>query len=181
MDAPTPPHTSLFLDLLGPQAAALPPRVRQLHALPMPVELRGRAQAQSARGLPARLCAFVAGLPRADGEVSVRVRFASPAAGVAVWTRVFGASTFRSRLRAVNGELHEQLGPVRIRFRLRGDAEGIVWEPLGIDVLHIPLPRMLLDGISARESERDGRYRFDVAAALPIIGLIVRYEGWLDL
>ena len=94
MDAP--PLTSLFLDLLGPQAAALPPRVRQLHALPMPVELRGRAHAQSARGLPARLCAFVAGLPRADGEVSVRVRFASPAAGVAVWTRVFGASTFDS-------------------------------------------------------------------------------------
>lgn len=179
MDAST--HTSLFLDLLGPQAAVLPPRVRQLHALPMPAELRGRAQTQAARGLLARLCALVAGLPRADGDVAVCVRFVSPAAGVEVWTREFGASTFRSRLRAVNGELHEQLGPVRIRFRLRADVDGIIWEPLAIDLLRMPLPRMLLHGISARESERDGRYRFDVAAALPIIGLIVRYEGWLDV
>lgn len=174
-------HTSLFLDLLGTQADALPPQVRHLHALSMPAELRGRAQASAARGALARLCALVAGLPRADGEVAVCVRFVSPAPGVEIWTREFGTSTFRSRLRAVNGELHEQLGPVRIRFRLRGDVQGIVWEPLGIDVLRMPLPRSLLQGVYARESQCDGRYRFDVAAALPWIGLIVRYEGWLDV
>ena len=176
-----PTHTSFFLTLLGAQADTLPPQVRHLHALPMPAELRGRAQASAARGLLARLCAFVAGLPRADGDVPVCVRLVSPASGVEIWTREFGTSTFRSRLRAVNDELHEQLGPVRIRFRLHGDAQGIVWEPLGIDVLRIPLPRSLLRGVYARESQCDGRYRFDVAAALPWIGLIVRYEGWLDL
>ena len=179
MSEPAP--TSLFLGLLGAQADALPSQVRRLHALPMPVELRGHAQASAARGLPARLCAFVAGLPRADGDVPVCVRLVSPAPGVEIWTREFGASTFRSHLRAVNGELHEQLGPVRIRFRLHGHAQGIVWEPLGIDMWRIPLPRRLLAGVSARESERDGRYRFDVTATLPWIGLIVRYEGWLDV
>lgn len=179
MDEPAP--ASLFLNLLGTQADALPSQVRRLHALPMPVELRGRAQASAARGLLARLCAFVAGLPRADGEVPACVRLVSPSPGVEIWTREFGTSTFRSRLRAVNGELHEQLGPVRIRFRLHGDAQGIVWAPLAIDVLRIPLPRRLLACVFARESEHDGRYRFDVAAALPWIGLIVRYEGWLDV
>ena len=66
-----PTHTSFFLNLLGAQADALPSQVRRLHALPMPVELRGHAQASAARGLPARLCAFVAGLPRADGHEHV--------------------------------------------------------------------------------------------------------------
>ena len=177
MDEPAP--ASLFLALLGAQAAMLPPKVRRLHALPLPAELRGRAQASAARSALARLCAFVTGLPRADGDVPVCVRFVSPEPGVEVWTREFGTSLFRSRLRAVNGELHEQLGPIRIRFRLHGDIQGIVWEPLGIDVLRLPLPRVLLRGVSARESEHGGRYRFDVAAALPLVGQIVRYQGWL--
>ncbi|MBK6434767.1 MAG: DUF4166 domain-containing protein [Rhodanobacteraceae bacterium] len=179
MDSSAP--TSIFLRLLGPQAEALPACVRRLHAAKRPAEFRGRAVAGAARSRLARLCAWVAGLPRADGEIDVRVVLTSPAPGVEVWTRKFGRSTFRSTLRAVGDELHEQLGPVRIRFRLHGDAAGIVWVPLGIDVLRLPLPLALLSGVRARESERDGRYRFDVAASLPLIGLIVRYDGWLDV
>jgi hypothetical protein len=171
----------LFLHLLGADAAQLPASVRALHALALPVTLRGRALAAAARSPLARLCAFVAGLPRADGEVAVAVTLAPAAEGGEMWTRDFGGSRFRSRLRAVDGELHEQLGPVRIRFRLHGDRDGIAWQPLAIDFLRIPLPRMLVDGVRAREFERDGRYRFDVAATLPWIGTIVRYRGWLDV
>jgi hypothetical protein len=29
------------------------------------------------------------------------------------------------------------------------------------------------------ECERDGRYRFEVEARLPLFGLLVRYSGWL--
>jgi hypothetical protein len=29
------------------------------------------------------------------------------------------------------------------------------------------------------ESERDGRYSFEVEAHLPLVGLLVRYSGWL--
>jgi hypothetical protein len=31
----------------------------------------------------------------------------------------------------------------------------------------------------AREWEEDGRFWFDVPIALPLIGLIVHYRGWL--
>lgn len=171
----------LFLALLGVQAPLLPPRVRQLHAQHMPAQFRGRAQVQSARGALAGLCARLAGLPRADGEVSVRVSFATLAGGGEAWTREFGTAIFRSALREVDGELHERFGPVQIRFRLHGSAAGIVWEPLAIQVLGLPLPRAWLAGVHARESERDGHYHFDVGAVLPWVGLLVRYEGWLDV
>ncbi len=171
---------SIFVQLLGDSVAVLPPTVRALHELPMPGEVRGRAFATSAKHPLARLCARIAGLPVVDGEIDARVTFEMPRADTEIWTRYFGKSTFRSRLRAVNGELHEQLGPIRIRFRLHGDHDGIVWQPLGIDFLRLPLPALLIRGVQARELERDGRYRFDVAAVLPLVGLIVRYDGWLD-
>jgi len=38
----------------------------------------------------------------------------------------------------------------------------------------------LFDGVRCREREREGRYEFLVEAALPLLGLIVRYEGWLE-
>jgi len=43
----------------------------------------------------------------------------------------------------------------------------------------IPLPRRLAPGGIAYESAEDGRFRFFVEITLPLIGLIVRYQGWL--
>jgi len=49
-----------------------------------------------------------------------------------------------------------------------------------VRVLGIPLPAAWFAGVHAREYERDGRYRFDVVATLPLIGLLVHYHGWLE-
>jgi hypothetical protein len=43
------------------------------------------------------------------------------------------------------------------------------------------MPASLFDGVVAREFQFDGRYRFDVRADLPVIGLLVHYIGWLDV
>jgi len=47
--------------------------------------------------------------------------------------------------------------------------------------LGVPLPARWFAGVAARESEADGRYCFDVRAALPLAGLLVHYRGWLDV
>jgi hypothetical protein len=44
----------------------------------------------------------------------------------------------------------------------------------------IPIPRALLPISVAKETAEDGRARFDVALSLPWVGLIVRYQGWLQ-
>ena len=43
----------------------------------------------------------------------------------------------------------------------------------------LPLPAGWFDGVRCREREHDGRYEFLVEARLPLVGLVVRYEGWL--
>ena len=58
---------------------------------------------------------------------------------------------------------------------------GLTWRLVRVRALGLPLPLGWFGGVRAREFERDGRYRFDVRAALPGIGLLVHYQGWLDV
>ena len=46
-------------------------------------------------------------------------------------------------------------------------------------IIGLPLPRLVHPSVRTWECERDGRYQFEVEARLPLIGLIVRYGGWL--
>ncbi len=41
------------------------------------------------------------------------------------------------------------------------------------------MPRFLLPLGVAREYEADGRFHFDVPIALPLVGPLVHYKGWL--
>ncbi len=61
------------------------------------------------------------------------------------------------------------------------DDPGLSWRLVRVRALGLPLPSGWFAGVRAREFERDGRYHFDVAAQLPVVGLLVRYRGWLDV
>ena len=42
------------------------------------------------------------------------------------------------------------------------------------------MPIALAPWITAGEHGADGRFHFDVAVAMPLIGPVVHYRGWLD-
>jgi len=72
------------------------------------------------------------------------------------------------------GATHGEVGP--------GAADpGLSWRLVRVRALGLPLPSGWFAGVRAREFERDGRYHFDVAAQLPVVGLLVRYRGWLEV
>jgi len=52
---------------------------------------------------------------------------------------------------------------------------------VSVHVVGVPLPLTWFRGITATETAIDGRYGFDVAAVVPIVGLLVSYRGWLDV
>ena len=85
----------------------------------------------------------------------------------------------RSRLREVDGLLCESMGPATFRFALRCRDGAIEWRLRSVRVLGIPVPARLFD-VAARESVLDGRYRFEVGAAIAGLGPIVAYDGTLD-
>lgn len=43
----------------------------------------------------------------------------------------------------------------------------------------IPLPMWLALHSNSYETEQDGRFSFHVETSHPVLGLIVRYQGWL--
>ena len=81
-----------------------------------------------------------------------------------------------------NGQLEERLGPMCFRFALRVENQATVWTLVGVKLLGLlPLPLAWFRGVGARESAQSGRYHFDVSAALPVVGLLIHYRGWLSV
>ena len=178
------PATSLFRQLLPAQFDALPPSVRRLHERDGLARYPGKVEVDGGRHPLARLCAWATRLPR-EGRGPLRVEIEA-AAGGERWARIIAGRAMRSRLWSHDGLLRERLGLVTFDFRLRvdtlpGAGAALVWQVASARVFGVRLPVGWFGAVGAREYERDGRYRFDVTAALPGIGRLVHYRGWLDV
>lgn len=169
----------LYRRLLGERFGALPPRVAELHDVASVSVWVGRADVRRGRSLPSRVVATLLGLPPAGFDQPLEVSFL-PDGGTEIWTRRFGHAVFRSVQYERRGLLRERVGPTTFVFALEVSSEGLSLKLEGMRLLGVPLPPFMLPPIRTRESERDGRYHFEVEAGLPLIGLLVRYEGWLE-
>jgi hypothetical protein len=115
--------------------------------------------------------------PRA-GQYHLHVTFAERD-GVERWSRAFGPYTFASALSEEGGSLIERFGPLRFRFDLPSNERGLEMRMVNWYAWRVPLPLFLAPRSCAREWEEDGRFCFDVPIALPLVGKIVHYRGWL--
>jgi hypothetical protein len=169
----------IYPRLLGPAFATLPMPLRSIHARSGRHLYRGEVEVVRGRGVLAMLCAWTTRLPpNWRGVIEVKIDAAD---GRETWTRRFGEHRMASSLWARDGLLHERLGMLRFGFRLGIEDDVIVWRVEQVHALGMPLPRRWFAGVQARESEREGRYCFDVVAALPGVGLLAGYRGWLHV
>jgi hypothetical protein len=169
----------LYRRLLGARFEALPPRVRELHDLEGPQVWTGRADVEQGASWAARAAAGLFSLPPAGPDQPLYVAF-EPVAGREVWTRTFGRSVFRSLQYERGGRLFERVGPISLVFALDASPDGLSLGLTGVRLLGVPLPHLLHPTVHTFECERDGRYRFEVESRLPLVGLLVRYSGWLE-
>jgi hypothetical protein len=175
---------SLYRQLLAARFDQLPPTLRALHDRSGCRRYHGKVEVDRGDGMVSRLCAWAAQLP-APGRGTIKVEIDADAKGER-WARVFAGKAMRSRLWADDALLRERLGLLRFAFRLDGEqlpgaGPAVVWHVARVSALGLPLPLRWFAGVTAREYERDHRYRFDVAARLPWVGLVVHYRGWLDV
>ena len=169
----------LFKQLTGPAFEGLPGLIQRVHAGAATTTFSGACDVDRGHRWLARLAGWLAGMPPAAQQIGLRVRIDADRAGE-VWTRHFGSCEMRSRLHARDGLLVEQLGLLTVAFELVPQADRLRWIPRGGRVLGIPLPAGFFSGIDAVECTAAQRYTFEVRAALPLIGLIVHYRGWLQ-
>jgi short subunit dehydrogenase-like uncharacterized protein len=169
----------LYARVMGPRYDALPAAAQEMHRVCGDAGASGEATVERGHSPIARMIASVMGFPR-EGTHRLHVAF-TEREGVETWTRTFGAQSFTSHLSERNGRLFERFGPLRFQFELPSDARGLEMRIVGWGFLGVPLPLALAPQSLAREWEEDGRFRFDVPIALPLVGLIVHYRGWLEV
>lgn len=171
--------TSLFQRVLGHHFDTLAPCVRALHALDGTATWRGEATILRGPHPIARLCSAIAGLPPSGERVATTVVFATHAQGE-TWARDFGGARMTSCYTTRQGLLHERLGAMTFVFALETRAGEIHWRTLGVRLLGLlPLPAAWFADVRCRERDHAGRYEFLVEASMPVIGRLIRYEGWL--
>lgn len=169
----------LYRRVMGEHFQSLPVAVRQIHSVLCDDGASGEAKVTGAANALGSLVAQIMRFPPA-GQYQLHVAF-TERDGIERWTRAFGPYTFSSTLSDEAGSLTERFGPLRFKFELPSDERGLEMRMMGWSVWRVPLPLFLAPRSRAREWEEDGRFCFEVPIALPLVGKIVHYRGWLVL
>lgn len=176
------PDESLFARVLGEAFARLPGPVQALHNPGDRLVLGGQATVERGRGILARFTSDLFRLPRAGTGVPVQVTIERQG-DEEVWIRKFVGRWFQSRLSPApegSARLVERLGPLSLTLAVSVNRRGLRMRALGWRLGPVPLPARLRPKVRAQEGVDDeGRFRFDVAVRAPVVGLLVRYRGWL--
>ncbi|WP_395821025.1 DUF4166 domain-containing protein [Devosia sp.] len=171
----------LYARVMGPAFAALPEVTQRLHRGRPALIVEGQAAVIGARNWAGRLVAAMFGMPREASNVPVRVVIEARD-GREYWTRFFDGKPMRSVMsRADEGVIEERFGAIAICMVLVPRADGLDMVRSSGRIGSIPIPGFLLPRIKAEERVEGQRHRFDVDIALPVIGRLVAYRGWLEL
>jgi len=141
----------------------------------------GKANIDVSRNLLARCVRFAFGFPPAGRDVPITVSV-DRRAGQETWTRNFAGQRFTSRLTHESGNVvSERFGPFKILLAIKALDERIEMPVIGWRLGPIALPRALAPKSDTREFvDERGRFWFDVAIGLPLIGQLAHYRGWLE-
>jgi hypothetical protein len=154
--------------------------VRRVHTT-APLHLTGRAMIDGADHWAGKAVAKLFGFPASTRDEVADVLLKRHG-DTEIWIRRFGRSAFRSTLRAgpAPRRIHERFGPFDFELEMTPDENGFKLGIVGWRVGSMRLPKVLAPRTPARAFlDEHGRYSFDVAIALPVIGKLVRYRGWL--
>jgi hypothetical protein len=168
--------------VLGEAFGRLVEPVRTLHSFETIARYRGEALIKGAANPLGAIVARVFGFPRGGSDVPVDVELTRKD-GIETWTRTFGGSTLESTQEAgcgrYEGLVVERFGPTRFGMAATEEDGRLGLVLRRWDLLGVPMPRWLMPRVISGEHADDGRFHFLVDISLPLLGQLVRYEGWL--
>jgi predicted DCC family thiol-disulfide oxidoreductase YuxK len=172
----------LLARILGDAFDVMPLAIRRAHEVGDGHLLAGRATVEGAASRPGRMIARLFGFPPTAADVAVTVEMRADHYGE-VWTRTIGGKTFRSRLGPLGrqGLVAERFGPISFALSFSAGREGLDIRMVGARLGPIRLPGWLTPRSWASERvDAEGRFTFDILIALPGLGRLTHYRGWLE-
>ena len=182
-EEPAAPPLPLYRRILGEAWDRLPPAIRMIHNMSTALTAEGVASIERGPGRLANLVARLMRFPPAGRNVPVTVTFRARD-GEEYWRRTFGSAAFASVQKEGRGRferlLCERFGPVTVGMALVAEADRLRLVVRRWSVLGLPLPRAWAPRGDVHESAQDERFNFHVEIRHPLLGLIIRYRGWLN-
>ncbi|NEX93294.1 DUF4166 domain-containing protein [Caulobacter sp. 17J65-9] len=179
---PVPAAAPLYRRVLTGAWERLPAPIRDLHDLDGDLRVEGTADVERGTGLASRIVGAVFGFPRAGRQVPVAVDFKLTPQGE-VWRRTFDGRSFHSVQSEGTGRFEglvvERFGPFAFGLALVLEDDRLNLAVRRWTAFGVPMPAAWAPGGPAHEAAEDGRFRFHVEIGLPLVGLVVRYRGWL--
>ena len=174
----------VFQQVLGANFGELPQPLQDLHTVLHQRVWRGEAYITRGKTLISRVAAVIGGFPPEGSNVPVKVTMERTRTGEK-WIRAFGCRSFTSFLRAPTGGspgvLLERFGAFTFAIGLAHTSGALHFPVERAWFWGVPVPKFLLPESRSSESvDECGRCRFDVEISLPMGGLVVRYQGWLE-
>ncbi len=172
---------SLYEQVMRADFAKLDPQLQAFHRLAGVHVLHGEVRVQAPWSPLGRLAAKLMGAPTRSGQGPIRFRLeATPQ--WETWQRHFPTGgAMASRLELGTNCVVERLGPLRMEFALEEDAGRLQMRMLRMRAFGMPFPAWLWPQVIAEESGRGNRIYFVVRAALPLVGPVAAYTGYLEL
>lgn len=182
--------SGLYERLIGEGWGALHPTVREAHSLGRRFVVTGSGSVAHGRTLAARLLARVLSLPAESPCAPVELVVERRGDDVETWDRKLAGKRLRTRQRAGPDRfLVETFRILEFHFRLTVADAGIRFSQrrcaLRLGRFSVPLPSWSSPRVEAYERARDARgdasFRVDVNVVVPLAGLVLAYEGELEI
>ncbi|MDB5766749.1 MAG: hypothetical protein JWQ61_1563 [Collimonas fungivorans] len=174
------PADSLYRQVLGADFDSLDRELQIFHNMAGNVSLPGRCEVKSPQTVIGRLMGRVFSLPKATAETDFLFELDADSRQE-TWRRHYPGRTMISRMQVKSGTLVERLGPVDLHFKLKTDNGRLTMLLQRITVCGIPCPRFLVPSVLAEETASPGKLHFNVAAYLPLVGVLAEYRGYLKI
>ncbi|MES2818352.1 MAG: DUF4166 domain-containing protein [Pseudomonadota bacterium] len=166
-----------LIEHLGPTFEQLPPLLQRAHR--GDIRLQGPVEVVRGTGL-ARLLGNALKMPAPGSAVPLVVEGRHDAAGMR-WQRDFAGRQLVSHFRPQGAYLLEQMGPIKLWMHLRVEQGRLTYNLDHASIWGLPIPKGLAPRLLAFEAQEQDRYRFQVEVSLPLLGLLIRYGGSLQL
>jgi hypothetical protein len=168
----------LWRRILGSEFDLLPAGVRDMFDHNGHRYARGTAEVECGDSRIARLCVTLSGFPRPGKNIPVSILFQADG-DADIWHRTFAGRSFSSVHLGTDNVLIERFGALTFVFRLTGSADGVVFDMIETRLFGIALPGPISPIVAAKQSDAQGRFRFEITVDLPVVGRMVRIVGVL--
>jgi len=176
----------LYVRVLGDCWPRIEEPVRRAHATHSVTRARGHLRLEHGRHFFARVLVRVLRLPRpsAAGDTRLIVRAGD---GGEHWQRTIDGCAFNTwQYQSPASDLAERFGPLELRFRLEEHAGSLVFvqreAAFVAGPLRLAIPTWCAPRVEAREYGAGlATVGVRVRVSLPVIGLLIAYDGSIDI